>query len=79
MIKKWLKFKTYREMQIFLRFVNFYKRFIYYYFKIIALLMSLLKNNENEKKKFFRVIEVSRANVSSILRHFYVDFFSYSL
>ena len=51
MIKKWFKLKTYREMQIFLKFVNFYKRFIYRYFKIIASLMSLLKNNENEKKK----------------------------
>ena len=38
-------------MQIFLRFVNFYKRFIYRYFKIVAPLTSLLKNNENEKKK----------------------------
>ena len=53
MIKKWFKFKTYREMQIFLKFVNFYKRFIYYYFKIIASLTNLLKNNENEKKKDF--------------------------
>ena len=51
MIKKWFKSKTYREMQIFLRFVNFYKRFIYRYFKIIALLTSLLKGSENEKKK----------------------------
>ena len=40
-------------MQIFLKFVNFYKRFIYYYFKIVASLTSLLKDNENEKKKNF--------------------------
>ena len=53
MIKEWFKFKTYREMQIFLRFVNFHKRFIYCYFKIITPLTSLLKNNENEKKKIF--------------------------
>ena len=51
MIKKWFKSKTYRKMQIFLRFVNFYKRFIYRYFKIIAPLTNLLKDNENEKKK----------------------------
>ena len=50
-IKKWFKFKTYREMQIFLKFVNFYKRFIYCYFKIVAPLTNLLKDNENEKKK----------------------------
>ena len=51
MIKEWFKFKTYHKMQIFLKFVNFYKRFIYHYFKIIASLTSLLKDNENEKKK----------------------------
>ena len=51
MIKKWSKLKIYREMQIFLKFVKFYKRFIYRYFKIVALLTSLLKNSENEKKK----------------------------
>ena len=37
-------------MQIVLRFVNFYKRFIYCYFKITASLTSLLKDSENEKK-----------------------------
>ena len=51
MIKEWFKFKTYREMQIFLKFVNFYKHFIYCYSKIAASLTSLLKGSENEKKK----------------------------
>ena len=40
-------------MQIFLKFINFYKHFIYRYFKIVASLTSLLKDNENEKKKDF--------------------------
>ena len=51
MIKEWFKLKTYREVQIFLGFVNFYRRFIYCYFKIAASLTSLLKGSENEKKK----------------------------
>ena len=51
MIKKWSKPKIYREVQIFLKFVNFYKRFIYCYSKIAAPLTSLLKDSENEKKK----------------------------
>ena len=51
MIKEWSKPKTYREVQIFLKFVNFYRRFIYCYSKIAASLTSLLKDNENEKKK----------------------------
>ena len=54
-------------MQIFLKFVNFYRRFIYHYFKIIAPLTSLLKDNENEKKNSFQMIEISRANVLSTL------------
>ena len=49
-IKKGSKLKAYCEMQIYLKFVNFYKRFIYRYFKITASLTSLLKSNE--KKKF---------------------------
>ena len=50
-IKKWSKLKIYHEMQIFLKFVNFYKRFIYCYFKIITPLTSMFKNSKNEKKK----------------------------
>ena len=50
-IKEWFKFKTYCEVQILLRFVNFYKHFIYYCFKMTESLTSLFKNNENEKKK----------------------------
>ena len=50
-IKNWSKLKIYCEVQIFLKFVNFYKRFIYWYFKITASLTSLFKNNENKKKK----------------------------
>ena len=38
-------------MQVFLGFVNFYRRFIYCYSKITAPLTSLLKGSENEKKK----------------------------
>ena len=38
-------------MQIYLRFVNFYTRFIYCYSKIAVSLTSLFKRNENEKKK----------------------------
>ena len=54
MIKKWFKLKIYRELQIFFKFVNFYRRFIYRYFKIITLFINLLKNNKNDKKiEFF--------------------------
>ena len=51
MIKEWSKLKIYCEMQTFLKFVNFYKRFIYRYFKIIASLTSFFKNSKNKKIK----------------------------
>ena len=51
MIKKWFKLKIYREVQIFLRFVNFYKRFVFCYFKTTASLTSLLKSNKNKNRK----------------------------
>ena len=76
MIKEWSKFKTYREVQIFLKFVNFYKRFIYCYSKIVASLINLLKGNENEKKKnFFKWLN----EVEQTFRQFKNIFMSTSL
>ena len=49
-IQEWLMFKTYREIQMFLRFVNFYQQFVKDYFKIINFLTELLKENVNERK-----------------------------
>ena len=37
-------------MQVFLGFVNFYRRFIHYYSQIVGSLMGLLKGSEKEKK-----------------------------
>ena len=49
-IKKWFKLKIYKKVQVFLSFVNFYKRFIYRYFVIAASFIDLLKNNKKNKK-----------------------------
>ena len=49
-IKEWFKSTTYRELQVFLNFVNFYRRFIHRYSKIAEPLISLLKNSKVEKK-----------------------------
>ncbi len=57
-IKKWSRSTSYRELQVFLRFVNFYKRFVYRYFIIVAFLIDLLKNsNKNKKSKLFEWFE----------------------
>ena len=52
-INEWFKLKIYKEIQVFLNFVNFYKRFIYRYFVIAAPLINLLKNNKKDKKSNF--------------------------
>ena len=52
-INKWFKSKIYRKVQVFLSFVNFYKRFIYRYFIIAASFIDLLKDNKKNKKSNF--------------------------
>ena len=49
-IRDWPTPKTYREVQVFLGFANFYRRFIHYYSAIIAPLTSLLKGSKDGKK-----------------------------
>jgi hypothetical protein len=68
-IVKWRKLTHLKEVQTFLEFVNFYKRFIKDFFKVIKFLIKLIKKNQlfswskncrttlNELKK--RVIEAS--------------------
>ncbi len=49
-IKTWLTLKTFQKVQVFLKFVNFYRRFIKAYLQIASSLTSLLKDSKNEKK-----------------------------
>ncbi len=49
-IKTWLTLKTFQKVQVFLKFVNFYRHFIKAYLQIVSPLMSLLKGSKNEKK-----------------------------
>ena len=49
-IAKWSRFKIYKKVQVFLEYVNFYRRFIHYYFAIVASLIDLLKDNIKDKK-----------------------------
>ena len=52
-INEWLKLNIYKKVQVFLNFVNFYKRFIYRYFIIAASFTDLLKSNKKSKKSGF--------------------------
>ena len=60
-IKKWFKSTIFRKFQMFLSFVNFYRRFIHRYSKITEFLINLLKNNKIEKKSnFFKWFESTK-------------------
>ena len=51
----WFWFASYKNVQIFLNFANFYCWFISHYFKIVVLLIKLLKGNvKNKKTKLFK-------------------------
>ena len=49
-IKDWPRPKTYRDVQVFLGFSNFYRRFIFGYSSIAAPLTSLLKGSKDGRK-----------------------------
>jgi hypothetical protein len=49
-VEEWPRPKTFREVQVFISFTNFYRRFIRSYSKIIAPLTSLNKGVKNRKK-----------------------------
>ena len=49
-IKTWFKSKTYREIQVFLKFINFYRRFIHHYSQIAESLTELLRDSVKDVK-----------------------------
>ncbi len=79
-IKTWFRSKMYQEIQVFLRFVNFYWRFIHHYFQIAESLTKLLRNSVKDVKmsSFIWLSEAKQAfnqlrdifMKTSILRHF---------
>src|SRR5437868_11426355 len=80
MILKWPVPCTYREIQVFLGFTNFYRRFIANYSKIATPLTALLKGSKNGKKTgpyilmkevkdVFRKLKATFATVP-VLQHF---------
>ena len=79
-IKTWFRSKMYWKIQVFLKFINFYRRFIHHYFQIAKSLTELLKDNVKDVKmsSFVWLNEVKQAfnqlrdvfMRTSILRHF---------
>ncbi len=82
-VKDWSKSKSHRNVQAFIDFANFYKRFVHAFFKISAELFFLLKKNDKNKfkikfvmisetKKFMKSIKRIFIN-TSMLRHYELD------
>ena len=71
-IKSWSSFKSYRNVQVFLNFINFYRRFIFDYFIIAMPLINLFKENKNDKK--FKLLNWIN-DVEAIFRQFRETFF----
>ncbi len=79
-IKTWFRSKMYWEIQVFLRFINFYQCFIHYYFQIAESLTKLLRDSVKDVKisSFIWLSEAKQAfnqlrdvfMRASILRHF---------
>ncbi len=82
-VKNWSKSKFHKNVQTFIDFANFYKRFVHAFFKISVELFSLLKKNDKNKfkikfvmifeaRKFMKLIKRIFIN-SSMLRHYELD------
>ncbi len=79
-IKTWFRSKMFQEIQVFLKFINFYRRFIHHYFQIAESLTKLLRDSVKDvkissfiwsnkvKQAFNQLCDVFMK--ASILRHF---------
>ncbi len=70
-IKDWSKSKFHKNVQAFIDFANFYRRFVHAFFKINAELFFLLKNDDKNKFKIkFVMISETKEFMKSIKRIF---------
>ena len=79
-IKIWSESKSFKDILIFMKFVNFYRRFINKFSRIVAFFIDMLKRLK--KRKFFENFEITSATkkafrslksvffVASVLLHF---------
>ena len=70
-IQTWFEFKTLRELQIFLEFANFYKRFVRFYTKITRALTELFKKSKQERQSESFIFEkVARQTFRRLIKTF---------
>jgi hypothetical protein len=82
-VRDWSKSKSHKNVQVFINFANFYKRFVHAFFKASTELIFLLKKNEKRKFKI-KFVMISKAKEfiksikkvfmsASMLRHYELD------
>ena len=64
-MKAWLKLESVRDIQVFLIFVNFYKRFIKNFRRIVALLILKLQTMDKPTEDKAQSIQAEKQNVSN--------------
>jgi len=70
-IEEWPEPKTFRELQVFLGFANFYRRFIAKYSKVVAPLTNMLKGMQEGKKTGpFGFAEAQRQSFNALKKAF---------
>ena len=70
-IQTWFEFRTLRELQIFLEFANFYKRFVRFYVKITRVLTKLLKKNkQGRQNELFIFKKIARQTFRRLIKTF---------
>jgi hypothetical protein len=76
MIVNWSKSHSHKNVQIFLKFVNFYKRFIKEFFRVANALSALLKKSDKDK---FHIFFEFTSNAKKSFEKFRQIFFTASL
>jgi hypothetical protein len=76
MIVNWSKSHSHKDVQIFLKFVNFYRKFIKEFFRVADALFALLK--ESDKNKFYILFEFT-SDAKKSFEKFRQAFFTASL
>jgi hypothetical protein len=70
-VKDWSKSKFHKNVQVFIKFANFYKRFVHAFFKTSVELIFLLKKNKKKKFKIkFVMILKAKTFMKSIIKVF---------
>ncbi len=72
-VKKWSLSKSYKNVQFFIEFANFYRRFVYDFFRVSIDLTSLFKKDEKNKFKIKFVLISKRIESMKTLKRVFTS------